>query len=149
VHTLRATLIAAISISSLLHCSPTAEAPVDTSICSIVRDTRAFEGRIVTVTAFLESSGRHAASLVDRTCPSTTLLLVNADADFDDSVIRLGEELLKDGRADTFERDVSARFTGVFRVSSDNGIRRRTLELMQVRDLKIVQNPKKRLSAHL
>lgn len=128
----------------LVFCGPSPDRAVDTSICSVVVNPESFDGRLITITACLESNGRDAPVLLDQACPGTTFLVIAAQGDVDKSVRVLADDLVRDaGRSDTFDRYVSGRFTGVFGISGTT-VKRRTLALMRVRNVKMVS---KRLSS--
>ena len=132
-------LTAASVTGLLLACNvrSSARPPIDTSICSIARTPESFDGRSVTVPALLVSTGRDGARLIDPACPSTAVLLVPRGGRIDRSVSDLALALTRGGRAPTTsDREVSAKFTGILRFSSDS-VRRRTFELTSVRDFKI------------
>ena len=117
---------------------------LQTSICSIAADAASFDGRTISVDAFLVSNGRDVVTLLDKTCPATTLLLVPSERDVDKSVNEFSLALMRGGRApNTADRDVFARFTGVFRISPD-GAGRRTLQLTRVSDVLITPKQQRR-----
>jgi hypothetical protein len=116
-------------------------AALKASVCSISHTPTKFDGRTVSVHAWLASNARDGVRLVDPACPDTAVLLVPHNGSMDKSVADLTVKLGSGGRAPTTsDRDVSANFTGVFRLSRD-GVSRRTFELSSVNDVKIT--PKK------
>lgn len=116
--------------------SPATKA-VAASVCSIAGNPESFDGRSVTVEAFLVSTGRDMVTLVDPACPGDALVLVPRKGTIDKSVSDLTAALIRGDRPPTTaDRDVFGKFTGIFRVAQDRP-RRRTFELITVSDVRI------------
>jgi hypothetical protein len=110
--------------------------PVNSSICEAVRAPERFDRRRIRIQASLVSFGIDVSIIKDGRCPQVGLLLMPG-FEKDDSVRKLQQVLSREGRLpSTDDRNVSAEFIGVFRLSPTLP-KRFTLQLESVRNVVI------------
>lgn len=111
---------------------PASEAPIESTLCNIIRQASRFSGKRVRFHATVMTDGYEHTVLVDRACKQGIIPRIPDEfASKDD--IRAFESALDGGTPGTSDKTVTATFTGLFGVQS----RKRVLEVEEVRDLKI------------
>ena len=133
-------LAALLALAGCNHESHETKEPIAISICEIVRNTAKFDGHRLVVQASLISNGIDRSVLSDDRCARVALLLVPAKRESDDSVRKLRETLVNDGRSATDHRKVRGTFAGHFRVSA-GPVKRYTFELESVKDVVVSRSP--------
>jgi hypothetical protein len=108
--------------------------PRKTTVCSIVDAPLSLHGRVVEITAFVESDGREHTMLVDRSCRKG-IVVVAGELKHDD-LSSLKDALRSGKRIGTFDIDVKGTFVGVYRWNPLNRARR-TIELLSAKDIAV------------
>lgn len=111
---------------------PNSDETIEVTLCNITRQLSRFSGKRVRFHATVISDGLEHTVLVDRGCKLGIIPRIpDQFANKDD--IRAFERSLDNGAPGTFDKTVTATFTGLFSLQS----RKRVLEVEEVHDLKI------------
>lgn len=105
-------LLFVLQIVFMTGCKRGREEPVETTICAIAANPRAFDGRVVRVMAMLQSDGLEHSSLIDHSCRSTTLAIMGGPSD--DAAHRALTSAVFSGRSGTFDKEIRGVFVGRF-----------------------------------
>lgn len=125
--------------AELGHSQPVGEQPVVTTVCDLVTQPQHFDGRIVRIQARYESDGMEQSTLMDSKCPNVG---VAPSGHFRD--LKVGGAFfaaLQKGCAGTFDKQVTATWTGTYHWQPENkpgsGRLLRWLDVQKIDDLEV------------
>lgn len=107
-------MLCAVMVS--LSCSVARDVPMDVSLCSLLAESTAYDGQLVTLRASVESDGRHLTLLTDAACSGAGIALVVDDGIVEDENVVAIREAIVAQRFGTPSKRIEGTFTGVLRL---------------------------------
>jgi hypothetical protein len=135
---MRLVVAACLAVASAA-CSVAHEAPTEISLCRVLAEPPAYDGKLITMRASVESDGQHLTLLTDATCSGSGIGLVVENEIANGEAASAISKALAEQRFGAPSKQISGTFTGIFRLHAGE-VPSRVLLTRVITDVQIVES---------
>lgn len=129
---------AALMVLMSAACSVAHEAPAEISLCRVVAEPSAYDGKLITMRASVESDGQHLTLLTDATCSGSGIGLVVENEIANGEAASAISKAIAEQRFGAPRKQISGTFTGIFHLHAGE-VPSRVLLTRAIADVEVVE----------